>query len=150
MTDLISDKFTNAIIEVENILLSLPQVELPLTHDFVDGVYARTMFIPAGTILTGAVHSKDCFSVIRTGSLMIFTVDGKQHFKTGDMIASHAGIKRAGYAIEDTYITGFMANPTNEKDLDNIWQIYTLPNDALTNLVKEERDLICSEYQQLL
>jgi hypothetical protein len=142
-------KRRNAILGMEDHLLTQPQVELPLTHDFVDGVYARTMFIPKGTILTGAVHSKDCLSVIRTGELLIATENGSVHVKTGDMLPSKAGTKRAGIALEDTYITGFMANPTNETDLDVIWEIYTLPNEALPKLEKTEQgELLCSEYQQ--
>lgn len=104
---------------------------MPLKHEFVDGVYARSMFIPAGTVLTGAVHSKDCFTVIRYGDLIIYTEDGMKQVKAGDMIPSKAGIKRAGLAITDTYITGFMANPTNETDLDKLWEFYTIPNNSL-------------------
>jgi hypothetical protein len=120
-----------SIIDLENFILTVPQIELPIMHDFIDGVYARSMFIPAGTVLTGAIHSKDCFTVIRYGDLVILTESGMQQVKAGDMIPSHAGIKRAGYAITDTYITGFMANPDNETDPENLWDLYTLPNDAV-------------------
>ncbi len=127
------------ILKLENEILKYPQVELPLKHEFVDGVYARSMFIPAGTILTGAVHSKDCFSVIRYGELIIYTEDGMKQVKAGDMLPSTAGIKRAGYAIEDTYITGFMANPTNETNLDKLWEFYTLPNETLLAVETKEK-----------
>jgi hypothetical protein len=120
-----------SIIALEDEILKLPQVELPITHDFIEGVYARTMFIPAGTVLTGAVHAHDCFTVIRYGDLMIYTEDGMVQVNGGDMLPSKAGIKRAGYAITDVLITGFMANPTNETDPDKIWEFYTVPNDAL-------------------
>jgi hypothetical protein len=119
------------IIDLENLFLTAPQVELPIMHDFIDGVYARSMFIPAGTYLTGAIHSKDCFTVIRYGDIEILTEYGMKQFKAGDMIVSKAGIKRAGHAITDTYITGFMANPDNETDPENLWDLYALPNDAV-------------------
>jgi hypothetical protein len=128
-----------SIIALENEILKLPQVELPITHEFVDGVYARSMFIPAGTVLTGAVHAHDCFSVIRFGELMIYTEAGMAKVGTGDLLPSKAGIKRAGYAITDTLITGFMANPSNETDPDKLWIFYTVPNEALipkNNVVK--------------
>lgn len=83
------------------------------------------------TVLTGAIHAHDCFTVIRYGEMMIYTEDGVQHVKAGDMVPSKAGIKRAGFAIQDTYLTGFMANPTNETDLDKIWDFYTVPNESL-------------------
>ena len=121
------------ILALENEILRHPQVELPLTHDFIDGVYARSMFIRAGTVLTGAVHAFDCFSVIRYGDLIIYTEDGMKEVHAGDMIPSVAGVKRAGYAQTDTLITGFMANPTNETDLDKLWEMYTRPNNELLN-----------------
>ncbi|MFA6051569.1 MAG: hypothetical protein WC762_03165 [Methylobacter sp.] len=127
-----------SILDLENEVLKLPQVELPLKHDFIDGVYARSMFIPAGTVLTGAVHAKDCFTVIRYGDLIIYTEEGAQTVKAGEMLLSTAGIKRAGYAITDTYITGFMANPSNETDLDKLWKFYTLPNESLLSSVSKE------------
>jgi hypothetical protein len=121
------------ILALENEILRHPQVELPLTHDFINGVYARSMFIRAGTVLTGAVHAFDCFSVIRYGDLIIYTEDGMKEVHAGDMIPSVAGVKRAGYAQTDTLITGFMANPTNETDLDKLWEMYTRPNNELLN-----------------
>jgi hypothetical protein len=128
------------ILALENEILKHPQVELPLTHDFINGIYARSMFIPAGTVLTGAVHAFDCFSVMRYGDLIIYTEDGMREVHAGDMIPSGAGIKRAGYAITDTLITGFMANPTNETDLDKLWEMYTSPNETL--LAHESTELL--------
>lgn len=119
------------IIAIENELKKHEQVELPIEHDFINGVYARTMHIPAGVILTGAVHRHDCFTVVRYGDISIYTDDGMKRFKTGDMIPSMAGIKRLGLSHAETLITGFMANPDNEKDAEKIWEYYTAPNDFL-------------------
>ena len=41
------------IYRLEAELLKQPQVECPVEHAFCSGLYARTMHIPAGTILTG-------------------------------------------------------------------------------------------------
>jgi hypothetical protein len=35
---------------LEKYLLTLPQVDMPIAHDFSDGLYARTMFVPSGTV----------------------------------------------------------------------------------------------------
>jgi hypothetical protein len=121
------------IIALENEILKLEQVDLPITHEFIDGVYARSMFIPAGTVLTGAVHKKDCFMIIRYGDLTVYTDEGMKRCVTGDLIPSKAGIKRVGVAHEDTFITGFLANPTNEKDIEKLWDYYVAPNDYLLN-----------------
>ena len=65
-----------SILELEKAILQLPQIELEISHDFCAGIYARTMFIPAGTILTGAIHRHECFFTVRSGDLVITTDDG--------------------------------------------------------------------------
>src|ERR1700675_2282986 len=49
---------------LEREVLKLPQVDLRTTHVLAGCVYARTIFIPAGTVLTGAVHKKDHVNVV--------------------------------------------------------------------------------------
>ena len=44
---------------LEALILQTPQVDLKTTHCLSGGIYARTIIIPAGTILTGAAHKKD-------------------------------------------------------------------------------------------
>lgn len=98
---------------------SLPQVELPLEHHFADGVYVRTMFIPKGTCLTGKVHRHDCVNIVH-GDISVVTEHGSRRVTalgSPQRFSSPAGIKRAGYAHEDTYWTTVHANPTNETDV---------------------------------
>lgn len=112
-------------------LRKLPPVDCPITEDFCDGIYARTMHIPAGTVATGAVHSKECFLVVTYGEVMLTTDDGARHLKAGEVVKSRAGIKRAAAAITDCAMTTFHANPTNERDEKRLWEIFTLPAPAL-------------------
>lgn len=96
-----------------------PQVELPLEHDFADGVYVRTMFIPKGTCLTGKVHRYDCVNIVH-GDISVVTESGSRRITAlgaPQRFSSPAGIKRAGYAHEDTYWTTVHSNPSNERDV---------------------------------
>ena len=97
----------------------LPQVDLPLEHHFADGVYVRTMFIPKGTCLTGKVHRFDCVNIVH-GDISVVTEGGSKRITAlcaPQRFSSPAGVKRAGYAHEDTYWTTVHANPGNETDV---------------------------------
>jgi hypothetical protein len=56
--------FREAITAIEDILLPLPQTELPLTHHFSDGLYARECFLPANTVVTGKIHKHEHLCVL--------------------------------------------------------------------------------------
>lgn len=105
----------------------------PLTteHTFVAGTYARTLIIPAGTFLTGAVHSHDSFFVVRAGALLV--TDGNREAVAvgpGFMSVTKAGTSRAGIAVTDCVVTTFHSNPDNLTDPDELWEAYTLPPPA--------------------
>lgn len=115
------------IYRLEARLLTLPQVEMPVEHDHCSGLYARTMHIPAGTVLTGAVHREECFFVVRKGILAVTTDNGVTKAHAGDMLLSKAGTKRAGVAITDVTVTTFHANPSGETDPVKLWDLFTIP-----------------------
>lgn len=114
------------IFKFENMLLQLPQIVCPTTHDFCEGLYARTMFIPKGTALTGAIHRSENFLIIRSGDISVWTEHGMKRMKAGEMVVSGEGHKRVGYAHEDTLLTTFHANPTNETDPELLWELFTV------------------------
>lgn len=116
-----------------------PQVEIPLFHDFCKGIYARTILIPAGTMLTGAVHKDECFFLIRNGCILITTDKGPVKAESGFMVMSKAGSKRAGLALVDTLVTTFHANPEELREPDEIWNRFTVP--APVNLI----DILAAE-----
>ena len=115
--DFIEATPTRAQIEAfEALNLELPQVELPLRHYFTPGMYAREMFIPAGTVLTGAVHKTEHLSVF-VGDITVWTDGGMKRLTGHHTFASKPGAKRVGYAHADTYCTGFFPNPDDVTDI---------------------------------
>jgi mannose-6-phosphate isomerase-like protein (cupin superfamily) len=89
------------------------------------------MHIPAGTVLTGAVHKDESFFVVRKGHLIVTTDDGSAKVGPGFMSVTKPHTKRAGVALTDVEVTTFHANPTNETDPKTIWDMYTVPAPAL-------------------
>jgi len=112
---------------LEQELKQLPQAPMPVEHDFIPGVYARTMYLLAGTCLTGEIHRMESFFLMRSGILAV-TVDGGQKLLgPGEMLKSTPGSKRAGLAFTDCVLTEFMHNLEGLTDPDEIKNYYTIP-----------------------
>lgn len=85
-------------------MLELPQVDMQTTHALSGGVYARTVFIPAGTVVTGATHRKDHICII-DGDVQTI-LDGESRRIDGRVVINgEKGVKRAVYAHSDTLWT---------------------------------------------
>ena len=89
---------------LESFILQMPQVDLQTTHALSGCVYARTIFIPAGTVLTGAVHKKDHINVVH-GDISVSTDDGMKRITGYHVLPTKAGMKRHGFAHGDTHWT---------------------------------------------
>lgn len=129
------------IYRLEGAILELPQVEMPVQHEFCAGLYARTMHIPAGTILTGAVHREESFFLVRKGDLIVSTDTGPKRLGAGDMSISRINTKRAGIALTDVEVTTFHANPSNEQDPQALWDMFTIPAPALETVQAAELEV---------
>jgi len=104
----------NSILELENIMRTMPQVELRTDHYFADGMYARVLSRPAGTLIVGKVHKREHFYIIAKGKVMV----GKEVYEAGTVIVSKPGTKRAVLALEDSVC--LTVHRTKKRNLDKI------------------------------
>ena len=89
------------ILRIEQELLQMPQVELPIEHYQIDGVYVRSMFIPAGTILTGKIHNFESIAILAKGRIRITNGTESYIISEGHIMVDKPGVKRLGYAETD-------------------------------------------------
>lgn len=87
---------------LESHLLTLPQVDIPLIHGFGPGFYARSIMLPAGTVLTGKVHKTRHIFMVTAGDISITTDSGTVRVQAPYMAICEPGFKRAGFAHADT------------------------------------------------
>jgi hypothetical protein len=112
--------FKNAITAAEQIMLQLPQLDLPIRHHFVNGIYAREMFIAAGTVLTGAIHKTQHLCIVAEGSIHVEDEHGHKLLKAPAVFVSKPGDKRIGLAIENTtFITIHATDKTDITELES-------------------------------
>jgi hypothetical protein len=90
--------------QLEEVMLQLPQVDFQTSHLIHGGMYARTIFIPAGTAIVGALTKLDNI-VIFNGDITVTTDDGSRRFAGFHVLPANKGRKRVGIAHADTYWT---------------------------------------------
>lgn len=101
--------------------------DLPVRHFFSPGVYARELFIPKGTLLTGKIHKYPQINIMSAGDISVLTEDGIKRVQAPFTIVSPAGTKRIAYAHEDTVWTTI--HGTHETDVDKIEAAMIAQND---------------------
>jgi hypothetical protein len=106
----------DAINNLEQKLLALPQADVPVSTVSMGGMHARTITIAAGTILTGAVHLTDHLNIM-FGDITIAGENGAQRFTGHHVIPSMAGAKRVGYAHADTIWTTILKTTDEDPEV---------------------------------
>lgn len=109
--------------QLEAAMLGLPQVDCPVAHFNAPGMLARRMEIPAGTVVTGAVHKVEHLVIIAKGRLRIVTEDGTRDVVAGEVITCKPGMKNAVTALEDSAWVNVFA--TDETDPDKLVELMT-------------------------
>lgn len=111
-----------AITALKQAMLALPD-ELKLDfnnrHDFCPGVYARTIFMPAGMIAISKIHRTQHFFVVVKGRCTVVDSHGNRQL----IVAPHLGVtmpgtERALHIHEDCIWTTF--HPTDLTDPEEI------------------------------
>lgn len=106
----------DAIFNLEDYLKTLPQVDITWVHRFTPGLYAREMQVPAGVMMTGAIHKTQHISIFLEGKMIIPDENGGSQEITAPMVEiAQPGIKRVGYAVED--VRWITLHPTEETDV---------------------------------
>jgi hypothetical protein len=91
-------------------LAKLPQYQPETKHYFHGGMYCREVFRHAGVLVVGAVHKKEHFYLIVSGTVAVTDGEGHVQEVTGPhLFQSKPGTKRAVYAVTDALCMTFHA-----------------------------------------
>ena len=105
--------------KLQSAIGDLPEVHFPLQHTFAPGAYARTIQIPAGSVLVGKIHKHKHLNILSQGTVHVLTETGGVEVLTGPLtMVSEPGTKRAVFAVSDT--TWTTIHLTSETDLAKI------------------------------
>lgn len=129
--------------KLEAVMKTMPnQVELPVSHHFSLGIYARALYIPQGCTLVGKLHKYPQLNILAKGTLSVSVEDKVNFLEAVQIISSPAGTKRVAYAHEDSiWIT---VHSTEETDVDKIEQHFIAQSE------EEYLEFIGKSKEQLL
>lgn len=114
-------------------MAGLPQKLCPLQHIFTPGLYTRTIFMPAGTLLTSRIHLYEHPFVISQGVVEVRDDDGGwQSLRAPHIGVTKPGTRRVLRIIEDAVWTTF--HVTNETDPEKIIEQVTYPHMSLGHM----------------
>jgi hypothetical protein len=91
-------------------MLKMPQVSVPLQHYFVEGLYGRCMTVAAGVTIVGKVHTREHLCVVLKGKAKVVSDELTQTVEAPYVYISRAGAKRAIHVLED--LTWLTVHPT--------------------------------------
>jgi hypothetical protein len=105
-------------------LVRLPQYEPKTQHYFAHGLYMRTVWSPAGSVIVGKVHKTEHFYAVLSGRVQVTTDSGVVELdanKDGPQIlCCPVGTKRAVVVLEDAWRMNVHRNPDNLTDIDEL------------------------------
>lgn len=112
------------IMGLEAVIFAMPEhmtaKDFDTKHHFSPGIYMRELFIPKGTVLTGKIHKTEHLNILSQGHLTVWTEDGMKTLKASTVIKSDKGMKRVGYAHEDTVWITVHHNPSDEQEIEKV------------------------------
>ena len=105
-----------------------PQVDIPTEHVLHGGMYSRTILIPKGVLLTGALIKIPTMLTL-SGDCVVY-MDGEAIELSGyNVFSAHANRKQAFLARTETWLT--MVFPTNATTVDEAEKEFTEEFEAL-------------------
>jgi hypothetical protein len=141
----------NKIDEFEGLLAQLPPVKCELKHEFKPGWYNRTIFMPAGLLLTSKIHRSSHQFEISKGRVMVMIND-----ITELLVAPYTGLTKPGtrriiLVLEDTVWTTFHKNDDDCQDLEELERrlIYPHDNPYLSEDIKIKNNLTQKKKEEL-
>lgn len=105
--------------QLENITIKFPQVDIPTHHLFHAGVYARTIMIPKGVMLTGALIKRATILIIY-GDVAAYIGEETINLSGYNVLPAGANRKQAFVALSDVHMTMlFSTDALNVADAEN-------------------------------
>lgn len=116
----LNDYMMRAVDGVEEVISKhLPSADVPVKHEFAPGIYARTVEMKAGTILTSKIHRTEHFYVVHCGCARVWTHEaGVIEVRAPFMGRTMPGTRRVLYILEDCVWTTF--HPTNKLTVEEV------------------------------
>lgn len=111
---------------LEAAVLEQPQVALEQFHHFDHGVYQRGMLIPAGVVVTGALHLHENMLTLLKGECLFLGEGEPVRAVAPWSTVNGPGTKRAVYAVTDCVLVSYVQTDSlNPEDIRRLITVNT-------------------------
>lgn len=117
-----SDVAIDNVRKLEQLVMRSPQINIGTEHLLHAGMYARTVKVPAGAMITGALIKIATVLVVSGHCVIYLDGEAKEHIGYAVYPAS-AKRKQAFVAVDDTYLT--MLFPSTAKTVQEAEEQFT-------------------------
>lgn len=101
--------------ELESAMTDIPPVECPVNHVFTKGLYTRTIFMPAGTLIVSKLHKTQHPYFVLKGKATVWTeTNGVVEIEAPFVGITEPGTRRVLYIHSDCIWATAHANPDDE------------------------------------
>ena len=124
---------------LESLAREMPQVAIATDHVIHAGMYARTVLVPAGVMITG-VLIKIATLLIVHGDAVVYVDGGAVQLRGYNVLPASAGRKQAFVAQTDTHLT--MIFPSDAKNVEQAERQFTDEVERLSSRLDAESNRI--------
>lgn len=120
MSQQLKQQIRQDITQLQDTMLQLEQVEIPIKNYFANGFYAREMTMPAGVALVGKIHKSEHLCIVSKGRVKVVSEEFEGIIEAPYTYVSKPGAKRAIYSLDETvWTTVHMTGTTDLDELEN-------------------------------
>lgn len=114
--------------------------EFPVINNFTPGLYSRTIFMPAGSVVVSRIHKTEHQFVVSQGDCLVYSPNtGPVRIRAPHMGITKPGTHRVLVMLADTIWTTFHATDlTDLKELDEALLEPVSAHPALADAAKRE------------
>lgn len=128
--------------QIEALALKMPQVDIGTQHIIHGGIYARTVMVPAKTMITGALIKVATLLIIQ-GDAIAYIGDKSLELRGYNILPASAMRKQAFIAQTDVYLTMIFA--TDVQGVKEAEEQFTDDSDSLISRHMKNEIIITGE-----
>lgn len=133
---------------LEGAMLEEEQVDCPVTHEFAEGLYIRTVTMPVGILAIGHSHKIPCWNEMTNGCIII--PEGKEikMIRAPLSYVGSVGDRKIGFILDTVVWKNIWPNPDNERDIDVLEERYLDKSKASEGFQKRREFMLDALAQQ--
>ena len=118
---------------------NLPAIKCCTQHTLHDGIYSRTVFLPAGSVVVGVII-KVPTTIAMHGKMAFYIGDEVKYIDGYHVVTAEGGRKQIVYAFEDSHVT--LTFKTDAKTIEEAENQMTDEADRLMSRQPESFNLV--------